>query len=46
MAGPASTVEDRVSPAAAILGAVLHEVAALVLTDPLFDRRVAGLRRR
>ena len=36
MAGPASVVEDRVSPAAAILGAVLHRAGALVLTDPLF----------
>ena len=43
MAGPASTVEDRVSPAAAILGAVLHGAGALVLTDPLFEPPGGGL---
>ena len=36
--GPVSTVEDRVSPAAAILSAVLHGAGAIVLTDPLFDQ--------
>ena len=39
----ASTSENRVSPAAAILCAVLHGAGALVLTDPLFDTPVGGL---
>ena len=43
MSGPASTVEDRVSPAAAILSAVLHGAGAIVLTDPLFDQPVDRL---
>ena len=43
MAGPASTVEERVSPAAAILSAVLHGAGTLVLTDPLFDLPGGGL---
>ena len=41
--GPASTVQNRDSPAAAILSAVLHGAGAIVLTDPLFDQPSGGL---
>ncbi len=43
IAVPANTLEDSVSPAAAILGAVLHGIDTLVLTDSLFNTPRSGL---
>lgn len=43
VAGTLGQVEDRISPAAAILSAVLHGASVLLLTDVLFDPPAEGV---